>query len=193
MGREVVTTAEWGGQRAEVKALLESTEIILRGEIKVRIARTSISVIKVDGDELSLKVGTERLLLELGAKEAAKWVDLLSKPPPSLAEKIGISSGKPAFVIGTIKDAALKSAIKGNTVANMAGASCMIAVIRSANELKSAFETAVAMPALSLWCVYPKGKFDAEVRAFMRGQGYVDSKICAVSADLTATRFGKRK
>jgi hypothetical protein len=193
MGREVVTTAEWGGRRAEVKALLEGTEIILRGEIKARIARDSISAIKVDNDELSLKAGKERLLLELGAKEAAKWADVLSKPPPSLAEKLGVSPSKPAFVMGTVIDTELKSALKGSTVAKIAEASCVIAVVRSGNELKSAFKTAAAMPALSLWCVYPKGRFDAEVRTFMRGQGYVDSKSCAVSADLTATRYGKRK
>ena len=43
MGRTSITIAQWQGQTAEVRALLEATEIVLRGGIKARVARAAIT------------------------------------------------------------------------------------------------------------------------------------------------------
>jgi hypothetical protein len=45
MGREAFATCTFRGQTAQVKALLEAQEIILRGAIRTRLARQSLSAI----------------------------------------------------------------------------------------------------------------------------------------------------
>jgi hypothetical protein len=69
-------------------------------------------------------------------------------------------------------------------------------VLNTPGDLANAFALAEDAPDLPLWCVYPKGKStvsDAVVRDYLRGRGYIDSKSCAVSARLTATRYGLRQ
>ena len=72
----------------------------------------------------------------------------------------------------------------------------IIAVLDAIGDLEAAFAVASSAPDLMLWCVYPKGRAavgDAKVRDYLRGRGYIDSKTCAVSALMTATRYGMRK
>ncbi len=196
MGREAVAVARWRGAVEEVKALLESQEIILRGAIKARIVRSGISMIAVQGDELVLHANNERLVLALGAKEAAKWRDALLKPSPGLASKFGISPEKPVFVIGKSDDADLIDALSGARCDTLGEATVMLAIIENEADLISACAIATKKPKLFLWCVYPKGKDakfgDAAIRRVMRAGGFVDNKSCAVSTRLTATRYGRK-
>lgn len=61
--------------------------------------------------------------------------------------------------------------------------------------LQSAIELHATLPCHLVWIVHPKGPAavptDAEVRAAMHQRGWRDSKTSAVSASLTATRYGK--
>lgn len=197
MGREAIAVAHWRGEVAEVKALLESTEIILRGTIKARIPRSSISEISVSADELKVRCDGKPLVLELGETEARKWREVLVKPPPTLASKLGVGPEKLAFVIGNNKDSELATALKGARSTSPKTATAFVAILRSEADLKAAYSKASKYPELFLWCVYAKGKnaipSDSTVRSFMRGNGYTDNKSCAVSADLTATRYGKKR
>lgn len=196
MGREAISVARWQGAQEEVKALLESQEIILRGAIRARIPRSGISEVMAEGDVLILRCHGETLELQLGKSEAAKWRDALMRPPPSLSEKLGVGPGKPAYVIGKCDDAELSGALSGVICATPADASVLIAMLASEADLQAAFAVAVGQPRLALWCVHPKGGGapigDGAIRAFMRANGYRDSKCCAVSARLTATRYGRR-
>lgn len=196
MGSEAVAVARWRGAVEEVKVLLEGNEILLRGAIKARIARSGISGISVEGDSLSLHSDGELLVLELGAREAAKWQDALLKPPPGLAAKMGIGPDSLAFVMGRNDDPDLAEALAGATCASPDQAQILVAIIDSEAGLAAALAIANLYPELFLWCVYRKGKTaafgDTRVRTFLRDHGYIDSKTCAVSADLTATRYRSR-
>lgn len=196
MGREAVAVARWRGEVAEVKALLESQEIILRGAIKARIARSGIAMVATQGDELSLHADGDMLVLELGASEAAKWREALLRPPPSLASKLGIGDHKRALVIGKSDDAELAEALAGATCLTVSSAALLLAIVTCKTDLITAVAIARQNPELRLWCVYPKGKDaafgDTAIRSFMRDSGYVDSKSCAVSPSLTATRYGRK-
>lgn len=197
MGREALATADWQGQTAQVKALLESQEIIMRGAIRARIPRTQISAVTVEGDLLRLLVAGEPLTLALGATEAEKWATTLRKPPPNLADKLGISPEKRAYVTGPVDDETLRSALTDATTDTLTDASVIVAVLSQEADLDTAFVLAKSAPHLALWCVYPKGPTspvgDAAVRAHLRERGYVDSKSSAVSDRLTATRYVRSK
>lgn len=196
MGREAVAIARWRGAAEEVKAFLESQEIILRGAIRARFARSGISDVVAEGNALALRCNDETLMLELGEAEALKWRDALLKPPPSLSDKLGIGPNKRACVIGEVNDPELVGALASATCIEPGDAAVLLAIVMNETGLLSAFAEASRNPHLALWCIYPKGK-DASIgdkvaREFMRSSGYMDNKSCAVSARLTATRYSRK-
>lgn len=193
MGREAVAYADWKGQSAEVKAIAEATEVILRGAIKARVPRAAITALRLEGGLLTIDLGEEQLRLNLGTAEAARWHALLLTPPPSLAVKLGVSSGRPAFVLGEFDDLALTEALSGARVSNLSAAAVLISVIVTDDDLARTLNIARDNPGKAVWCVYPKGKTaspgDSSIRLVMRNAGFRDSKSCAVSERLTATRY----
>jgi hypothetical protein len=193
MGREAVTKCTWLQQSGEIKVLLETREVILRGEIRAKIPRASITEVTVKGDTLSVKAGNETLRLQLGPKEAKKWADILLKPPPTLAEKLGIDTKVKVFVIGNIDDRDLAAALSGSITQSIQDASMFVAMLRSEPDLETTMKTIGKASSHHIWCIYGKGKAatisDAMIRTFMRNQQYIDSKACAVSGHLTATRY----
>lgn len=197
MGREAVAVAHWRGEVAEVKVLLKSSEIILRGAIKARIARADVFDVAVSAGRLQLRADGEVLVLQLGESEAVKWRDVLLQPPPTLASKLGIGPEKAAYVIGETEDVELVAALNGARSTSAAAAKVLLAILQREADLEAAIAIARKHAALFVWCVYAKGKDanppDAVVRNFMRRNGYMDNKSCAVSATLTATRFGLRR
>ena len=69
----------------------------------------------------------------------------------------------------------------------------MIACIERPDDLSAARTLHAAHPSLALWAVYPKGRGvtfgENEIRASLRAKGFRDTKSCAVSERLTATRY----
>ena len=196
MGRSSETIAHWQGQTAEVLALLEATEIVLRGGIKARVLRAAITSMSVDQGWLRLNTDRGPLVLELGEGETLRWLAALQKPVLSLAEKLGLSSACVAFVAGDVADAALAAALHGRVTQDLGRAGVLVVVLAGVSDLGAAYDLATSAPELAVWCVYGKGRAaavtDAMVRAYFRERGYVDSKSCAVSGVLTATRYGRR-
>jgi hypothetical protein len=72
----------------------------------------------------------------------------------------------------------------------------IVAVLHTTADLKQTFRVAQDHPTLALWCVYEKGPAaqvgEAAIRDYLRGSGYMDTKACAVSAQLTVTRYHLR-
>lgn len=197
MGREAHCGCTLGGQREQVKAVLESTQLMLRGALKRSWAISELRAVEVVGDELRLTLGEERLALALGADEAARWARKITTPPPSLAHKLGLSTDHPAWVIGELDDEALLMAVNGLRAPTPEQARITLAIVRSAEQLAAALPAHERLPhSRHLWVVHPKGRdsrlTDSMVRRHLHGQGYVDSKTSAVSATLTATRYAKR-
>ena len=193
MGHETITRAAWQGEVAEVKALLESTELILRGDIKLRLRLVDLTAL-VDGDDLVLTHRNGRLVLGLGSVEATKWQKKIVTPPPSLAEKLGLTAGVLVSVTGDWQaDDVLAAALSGRI-----GSPAMIHVAVMLTEAD--FEPAVTgalQVGLPTWFVHEKGKAaqvtDATIRARMRAEGWIDTKASAVSERLTTTRYQKRQ
>lgn len=196
MGREANCACAWGGKRGRVKVLLESNELILRGELRDVIPRSALGAVRISGDWLEVAVGRKKLALELGARAAVQWAAALAKPPPTLASKLGVSAEAKCLLVGKADDAALVRAIADHRARTAAQAAMIVAVIRSEKELHAA-EARARAAGLPVWCVYAKGKAavvgDAAVRAFMRAHGFMDNKTCAVSETLTATRYALKR
>ena len=196
MGREALCVGHVGAETASVKALLESTTVVLRGAIKRSYAIADLRDIRVVGGQLHFDAGGDRVALELGEAESQRWAKKLIAPPPSLAAKLGLGPEARAWPIGRLDEPALAQALDGMTSRHAAHAAMLVAVVDSEAALAAAIDAHRGMPCRTAWIVHPKGPgadpSDARVREVMRSHGYVDNKTSAVSAALTATRYVKR-
>jgi len=196
MGREAQCSAHVGAETAAVKALLESSGVILRGGIRRSYALADLQSVQVAGEQLRFSAGGEAVALDLGNAEAQRWLKKLTTPPPTLAAKLGVGPASPAWVIGPLDDVALAEALQGARTRSVSKASCLVAVVFSGDELQAAVQLHQTLPCPALWVVHPKGAAaslgDTQVRQTLRGCGYVDNKSTAVSAALTATRYTRR-
>lgn len=197
MGREAQCQCQVDDQIAEAKALLESDALLLRGGFKRRYALTDLSRLRVEGERLCFDASGEHVALSLGAKPAASWLKKINAPPPTLAVKLGLSPEHKGLVIGALDVPALLEALQGVRAELPAEARIALAVVGSDAQLQAAIAAHAGLPnARHLWIIHPKGPnsklTDATVRRLMLDAGYVDSKTSAVSASLTATRYGRR-
>jgi hypothetical protein len=197
MGREAEANVQWRGETGLSRVLLESNEIILRGDLHGRIARAGLTLFAVEGDDLRIATPEGPLVLTLGAKTATSWAAVLAKPPPSLAQKLGIGPDALVYATGSIESTELAMALTGAITDTAKNATILVAVLATADDLHAALSLADVHPTLPIWCVYRKGTGipvgDAQVRAAFRANGSIDTKSCAVSDCLTATRYGKRR
>jgi hypothetical protein len=193
MGREALVHAEVGNEADEVRALLESAELILRGAMSRRYPKSAIEGAAVEGEALCFTYAGEAVRLHLGARAAEAWRKAIATPPRSLRAKLGLDKGERALLIGSFDDDALAEALDGALVEDGAAAGMMIACMERPDDLIAAQTIHEAHPGLALWAIYPKGRDvtfgESKVRAALRAKGFLDTKSCAVSERLTATRY----
>jgi len=197
MGREAIARAEIDGQAGDVRALLESTELILRGDIRRRFPRDRLVNIRVEGEALCFTCEGESVFLHMGAIAAETWSKAIAAPPPSLRAKLGLKQDAKALLIGACDDAALTDTVEGALTDDVADAAMIIARIEGPDDLTVALAAQAQCPELAIWAIYPKGPNirygDGAIRTALREAGFRDSKSCAVSERLTATRYSPRR
>lgn len=195
MGRETTTRVRYGDREAQARVVLEGDVLILRRPVAARIARADLHDPAIEGETLTMTAPEGRLTLFLGADQAAKWLKAIRSPPPCLADKLGIKPGLPVWRHGALDAPELAEALTGADLSGVEPAALGLVRAGSANDLLAALAAAGQTPP-PLWIIHGKGADafgDAAVRSFMRERGWIDSKACAVSADLSATRYGRRK
>src|SRR5208337_2632932 len=79
MGRGLLCNVRSGGKTASGKALLETSEIIFRGEFRLKVPFESLSSVVARGGELHLKWPEGSAVLELG-EQAEKWAHKILHP-----------------------------------------------------------------------------------------------------------------
>jgi hypothetical protein len=197
VGREVRCQCRWNSDAGEVKALLDSHEIILRGHLRVKIPLSEITEVRVDQEGLRFKVGSDQVVMELPASEAVQWARRMTRPPATLRDKLGIGTTARALVLGRVKEAVLKDALRDAHTRVPADAKMVIAVVQDEGGLATAAKAYTALPPKSsIWIIHAKGPEavfgERRVRESMRSRGFVDTKVVAVSSTLTATRYAKK-
>lgn len=197
MGREAEATVSWKGDTGWSRLHLDSTTLTLRGDVRGRIPRADIASVAAVDDDLLLSTPEGRLCASLGAAEAARWAAALLKAPPSLADKLGVAVDRPLYLFGRTDDPDLIEAVSGAAVPTPGLATQIVAVIETQDDLTGTLALSSRNPGLPVWCVYPKGPAarpgDAAIRAAFRASGLIDTKSCAVSERLTATRYAARQ
>ena len=197
MGLEAVCNCRVDDVAADAKVLLEAAELIIRAPFRKKFALADLTGVQVAGEELRFRAGASSVALQLGTETAAKWARKITTPSPSLGQKLGIGHASPAFVIGPVEDPILLEVLDGHT-ADAASAKLSIAVVSNSAQLDAALTAHAALMAKApIWIVHGKGPSasfgEAAVRNHMRCHRYRDTKVSAVSATLTATRYSPPK
>ena len=199
MGREIQCTVRSGGKRSNGKALLETNEIVFRGDLRMKIPIASLQSVVARNGELHLKWPANSAIFELG-EQAEKWAHAILHPK-STAEKLGIKPGSRISALRLSEPEVLKDACKTATVfaedkpLRDSDLIFLGAEIRSELGRLHQFIPSLASNG-ALWIVYPKGRKDiteSQVLNAGREAGLVDIKVVGYSATHAALKFVRPK
>ena len=199
MGRETNCKCDWAGTTGKVKVLLESGELILRGDIRQRVPIRSLQNVEAKSGRLIFNSGGNRVQLFLGALMADKWAEAIKKPPPTLARKLGINDKTVVRVIGSVTDEALNEALRESSQISEKNPDLIVACVDTSESLAAALRAAKSqlLKSTPIWMIYPKGPGhplnEAAIRALLRSSGMIDTKVASVSNWLTALRFNLQR
>ncbi len=195
MGNELNCSVRFGKQQSEGKALLETSEILFRGEFRLKIPFSTITSAKAVDGELRLQTADGVAVFHLGAA-SEKWCDKILHPK-SRIEKLGVKPGAKVALLGEFDAEFLrelgsltKSVSKGKINSD---AECIFFAANSTNALGSLSKISKSLQgAAALWIVYPKGQkhiTENDVLAAGRKSGLKDVKVVGFSPTHTALKF----
>src|SRR5713101_1551734 len=195
MGNEVKCTARIGKQQSAGKALLETSEIIFRGDFRLKIPFAAIQSLKAVDGELRVQVSEGLAVFYLGAT-AEKWRDKILHPK-SRIEKLGVKTEAKVSLLGDFDPEFLDELGKlTKSVSKNKSAPDSEWIFFSADST----ENLAALPKISrsmkgaaaLWIVYPKGQkhiTENDVLRAGRKAGLKDVKVVGFSSTNTALKF----
>jgi hypothetical protein len=195
MGREAKCEGKLGSQRSAGKALLETSELIFRGDFRVKVPFKAITALAVKGPNLTLKWPEGELTLNLGVTQAPKWAEKIRNPPSRL-DKLGVKPQSTVAVLGTL-EMDLLGELQGRAarVDRKLGAPVdllfLAAEARADLERLSRLKDSI-VPDGAIWVVRRKGSptiSEGDVRAMSKAAGLVDTKVAALSATHTGEKL----
>lgn len=195
MGKMKETRLRFEGKTYQGEAMLETDEILFRGDRRLLIPLRDIKSAKADDGDLLIRFSGGQAIFELGS-EAAKWANKITNPK-SVVEKLGVKPGlkvsvlhldDPAFVADLEAVGADTSTgrVKKGSDAIFYGANKRTDLGRLAT-LKDSLDSAGA-----LWVIRPKGGkeiTESDVMAAGKAAGLVDVKVVRFSETHTAEKF----
>ena len=197
MGREALCTATYEGQSATGKALLETSEVVFRGEglrFKIPFARVEAAVARGGVLELKLADGSARLTL---GDQAPAWARRITNPPGRL-DKLGVKPGMTVSLVGDVEPAfvaELRTRVEALAEGRPRAGSDLIffAAAKPADLERLATLKKSLQPAGALWVLRRKGAAakvtETAVMAAGKAAGLVDTKVVAFSDTHTAERL----
>ena len=195
MGNEVKCTAWLDKQHSEGKALLETSEILFRGEFRLKIPFSTIKSAKAVDGELRLQTAEGLAVFHLGAA-AEKWCEKILHPK-SRIEKLGVKPGAKVSLVGAFDAGFLTEIGKLTKSVSKSKVAADSEWIFFSADSKESLEVLPNLSksmkgAAALWIVYPKGQkhiTENDVLAAGRKAGLKDVKVVGFLATHTALKF----
>jgi hypothetical protein len=195
MGNELNCTVRFGEETSEGKALLETSEVLFRGEFRLKIPFATIKSAKAEDGELRLQTADGLAVFEIGPA-ADKWREKILHPKTRI-DKIGLKPGAKVSLVGNF-DLDFVDELKtvAATLSKNKVAADSDAIFFDADSLKTLSGVAKIAKSLrgaaALWIVYPKGQkriTENDVIGAGRKTGLKDVKVVGFSATHTALKF----
>jgi hypothetical protein len=195
MGNELKCTVRYGKEKSEGKALLETSEVLFRGNFRLKIPFVSIKSAKAVDGELRLQTADGLAVFEIGAA-AEKWCEKILHPKTRI-EKLGIKPEAVVSVLGSFDAEFLEELkkIAGTLIKDKvaAGSDAVFFAADSLKELSQVGRVSRSVKgAAALWIVYPKGQktiTENDVIGAGRKTGLKDVKVVGFSPTHTALKF----
>jgi len=195
MGNEAVCTLRYAGKAFSGKALLETSEIIFRGDTPLKIPFSAITAVQAQDGKLHVRTKEGLAVFELGL-QAEKWREKIANPK-SLLDKLGVKPGALVSLVGKFPADFLASLKKHGALLNQnkvaKDSPWIFLAVDSPQELRRVPPLAKSIRgATALWIVYPKGQksiTESDVRSAGLKAGLVDIKVASFSATHTALKF----
>lgn len=173
------------GEEAEARALLESEELVLRGDVRLKIPFREASDVRAEDGVLRLAWPGGSVELDLGDR-APRWAERI-RNPRTLADKLGL---KPELATGVVN---LEHELLAGLGPPRKGSDLIFLGADSQADLEQTPRLAALLaPAGGLWIVAPKGRQDVtenDVLAAGRAAGLTDVKVAKFSETHTAHKF----
>lgn len=175
--------------------LLETDEVLFRGEPRVRVKLKDLTRVAAEEGELHLAWKGGEAAFELGAEETARWVEAILHPR-TRAQKLGVKPGARVSLVG-VRDASLSGELEavGADVSRRARKESD-AVFLQVDDAAGLAGIAKARESLAdagaLWIVSPRGALglkDTDVMRVAKAAGLVDVKVVRFSETHTANKF----
>jgi hypothetical protein len=195
MGSEALCHVRFGDQASEGKALLETAELIFRGDFRLRIPFREISSLESEDGELRIGFSRGLAIFDLG-RDAEPWAAKI-RNPRGLLDKLGVKAGQRVIVLG-VEDADFLTQLndRGVEVCRTLepDADFVFYEADRPEELLRLQELAASIKQKGgVWVVSPKGKGaqikDVNVMAAAREAGLVDTKVVSFSDSHTALKL----
>jgi Protein of unknown function (DUF3052) len=195
VGSEATCRVSYKGEASEGKALLETSELIFRGDFRIKIPFAQIASLQASDGELQIGFDGGVAVFELG-RDAEKWAEKI-RNPRGLLDKLGVKPGMTVVVLGITDEdfeAQLRDRLGEQLREPTADADLIFYEADCLDDLACLRELRAAIkPAGAVWVVSPKGKGavlkDVEVMAVARHSGLVDTKVVSFSATHTALKL----
>ena len=196
MGSEINCSMKFGGKVFKGKALLETDELIFRGEHRLTIPFKKMKSVEANDGELRVffEDGIASFVLD---KKAEQWEEKILHPK-SVLDKLGVKEDSRVSVDGVTDEnflGQLKDKITDVSVNGLQKESDLI--FYAADSKKELLRLKGLKKFLknngALWIVSLKGKQatikDTEVMAAGKKAGFVDTKVVGFSAPHAALKF----
>jgi hypothetical protein len=195
MGNVLKSRLHFQDQTYSGEALLETSELLFRGERRLAVAFDTIEAVEAKDGNLRVKFAGGLAELELGA-DAAKWAEKICNPK-SVIQKLGVKPGQQVSLVH-LDDASFaaelekagaqvsKGRAKKNSDAIFYGASARAELSRLGLLRESLASNG------ALWVIRPKGIkeiTEGDVMAAGKAAGLVDVKVVRFSDTHTAEKF----
>jgi len=195
VGREAVCRARSGREAGEGRALLETDELVFRGDFRVRVPLAQVTSARAEDGELTVEWPGGRLVLELG-RGAEKWALAITRPR-TVVEKLGIRPGLRVALVGRFEtwfrtDVMNALGVKPGVKPVPGLDLVFVLLVHEGDEAKLEDLVEAIFPEGAIWAVYPKGRRDLSedtVRRAARALGLTDVKVVRVSDELGALKL----
>jgi hypothetical protein len=194
MGQELACSVLSNGKSHRGKALLESNEILFRGDLRLKIPLASIKKVEAGKGKLNVRTKDALYIFDLGPK-AEKWRDRITNPK-SLLDKLGVKSGDSVSLQGSSSVDFLADLKKQGAVITCGKSAAPSWIFLAADSLADLAGVKSAASSLknsaALWIIYPKGQksiTERDVRGAGLRAGLTDIKVASFSPTHTALKF----
>jgi hypothetical protein len=195
MGQEARCRATFGGKTSEGKALLETEELIFRGDFRLKIPFQSITSLAATKGRLRVESPAGVATFELGAA-AEVWAGKIRSPKGRI-DKLGVKAETKVSVLG-VDDAAFRQELEARVGAFSSGRAAkgsdiiVVGMKAAADLLRLGALRGSIKPNGAIWVVWPKGRKEFredDVRAYGLEIGLVDVKVMKFSETHSALKL----